>query len=44
MSQQGLVRISRREFLVRSASIGAGLTLALSVGTAMQERQKEDGA
>jgi predicted outer membrane lipoprotein len=24
--------------------VGAGLTLALSIGTAMQERQKEDGA
>ena len=27
-----------------AVGVGAGLTLALSVGTAMQERQKEDGA
>jgi isoquinoline 1-oxidoreductase beta subunit len=42
MSQQGLVRISRREFLVRGASIGAGLTLAVYLPACSREQEQPE--
>jgi isoquinoline 1-oxidoreductase beta subunit len=42
MSQQGLVRISRREFLVRGASIGAGLTLAFYLPACSREQEQPE--